>query len=129
MLFKHDKNHVDLSLELSDEIDWQAGTLRHARHHLDITAFATDPVSGLLVVGARFQSCDLERFVDITVATGSSAGNIVVYGTPGVECSLHLSDPPGARVSFLSFAQTLFRLLCVGSMRNHISLCTITECD
>ena len=55
MLFKHDKSHIDLSLELADEIDWQAGTLRHVRHHLDITAFATEPVSGLLAVGASLR--------------------------------------------------------------------------
>ncbi|KAH9936968.1 uncharacterized protein B0H18DRAFT_1112864 [Fomitopsis serialis] len=94
MLFKNDKSYVDLSLELSDEIDWQAGTLRHVRHHLNVTALATEPVSGLL-------------------AAGFLSGQIVVYGSPGAECTLRLSDPPGARASFLSFAETLFRLLCV----------------
>lgn len=59
MLFKHDKSPLDLSLELADEIDWQAGILRTVHHHLDITAFATEPVSGLLVIGARLWTCDL----------------------------------------------------------------------
>lgn len=51
MFFKHDKEYVDLSLEVSDTADWQAASLRRIRHHLDIKALACEPVSGLLAVG------------------------------------------------------------------------------
>ena len=52
MLSRHgNKVFPDLSPELSDELDWKAGTLRTLIHHLDTTAWAYEPVSGLLAVG------------------------------------------------------------------------------
>ena len=45
------KPFVDLSVELVDELDWQAGTLRTLDHHLDITAWAYEAVSALLAIG------------------------------------------------------------------------------
>lgn len=53
MLSRHgNKQFIDLSPELSDELDWKAATLRTLAHHLDITALAYEPVSGILAVGA-----------------------------------------------------------------------------
>lgn len=43
--------YIDLSIELADELDWKAGTLRNFEHHLDITAWAYEAVSGLLAIG------------------------------------------------------------------------------
>ena len=52
MLSRHgNKQFTDLSPELSDELDWKAATLRTLAHHLDITALAYEPVSGILAVG------------------------------------------------------------------------------
>ena len=45
------KPYIDLSLELSDDLDWKAGTLRNFEHHLDISALAYEAVSGLLAIG------------------------------------------------------------------------------
>ena len=42
---------VDLSVALSDELDWKAGTLRTFEHHFDISAWAFAPLSGLLAIG------------------------------------------------------------------------------
>ena len=41
----------DFSLELRDKEDWVVGTLKTLEYHLDITAFAIDPVSSLLAIG------------------------------------------------------------------------------
>ncbi|TBU34396.1 hypothetical protein BD309DRAFT_946162 [Dichomitus squalens] len=84
----------DLSLDLSDATDWQAGLLRTVRHHLDITAVATEPLSGLFAVG-------------------TARGRIHLYGSPGVECTVDISDPAGLRVKFLQFASSVFKLLCI----------------
>ncbi|OCH89538.1 hypothetical protein OBBRIDRAFT_881275 [Obba rivulosa] len=92
--FKNEKDYVDLSLELSDETDWRVETLRTFNHHLDITALAVDSISGLFAVG-------------------TSKGNIYLYGSPGVECRLSITDPPGTKVRLLQFAISAFKLLCV----------------
>ena len=42
----------DLSSELSDDQDWSPGLLRTLEYHLDTSAFAIEPVSGLLAIGA-----------------------------------------------------------------------------
>ena len=47
----NDKPFLDLSVELADERDWQAGTLRSFDHHLDVAAWAYEAVSGILAVG------------------------------------------------------------------------------
>ncbi|KAI0931535.1 hypothetical protein AcV5_005001 [Taiwanofungus camphoratus] len=94
MLFKHEKEYMDLSMELSDPLDWQAGTLKTLKYHLDTTVLAVEPISGLL-------------------ATGNTKGEISLYGSPGVECKLVISDPPGTRINFLYFAVSVFKLLCV----------------
>lgn len=52
MLFKHEKEYMDLSMELSDPLDWQAGTLKTLKYHLDTTVLAVEPISGLLATGA-----------------------------------------------------------------------------
>ncbi|OJT08434.1 hypothetical protein TRAPUB_617 [Trametes pubescens] len=44
----------DLSLDLSDPSDWEAGLLRTIPYHLDVTAVATDPVSGLFAVAVGY---------------------------------------------------------------------------
>ena len=45
------KPFLDLSIELADEHDWQAGTLRTFEHHLDITSWAYEAVSGIIAIG------------------------------------------------------------------------------
>ena len=47
---------LELSSELNDEHDWKAGTLRTFDHHLEITAWAYDPLNGLFAVGASGRS-------------------------------------------------------------------------
>ena len=46
----------DFSLELRDKEDWIVGTLKTLEYHLDITAFAIDPVSSLLAIGTSTAS-------------------------------------------------------------------------
>lgn len=53
-LNRDSKSFVDLSAELNDEHDWKAGTLRTFEHHLDLTAWAYDPLNGLFAIGTRF---------------------------------------------------------------------------
>ncbi|KAH9920224.1 uncharacterized protein BXZ73DRAFT_91957 [Epithele typhae] len=88
------KSLPDLSLDVSEAIDWQAGHLKTLHYHLAITAVATDPSSGLLAIG-------------------TARGTIHLYGSPGVECELHVPDPPGLRVKFLQFAASPFKLVCI----------------
>ncbi|GBE77562.1 hypothetical protein SCP_0104400 [Sparassis crispa] len=96
MFSKHSRDYTDLSLELEDALDWQAGTLKTLKYHFNVTAFAAEPVSGLL-------------------AFGTAEGSILVYGAPGVECQLSVPDPPNVRVQLLQFAVSVFKLLCVDS--------------
>ncbi|KAI8981153.1 lethal giant larvae like, C-terminal-domain-containing protein [Trametes punicea] len=84
----------DLSLDLSEQSDWEAGLLRTVQYHADITAVATDPVSGLLAVG-------------------TARGIIYIYGSPGVECKVKITEPAGLRVKSLQFAVSIFKLLCI----------------
>lgn len=51
MRSKTEQTLIDLSVDLSDEIDWRAGTLRTFEHRLDISAWAYESLSGLLAVG------------------------------------------------------------------------------
>ncbi|KAI0778696.1 lethal giant larvae like, C-terminal-domain-containing protein [Trametes elegans] len=88
------KNLPDLSLDLSDPADWEPGTLRTIPYHLDLTAVATDPVSGLFAVG-------------------TARGVLYIYGSPGVECKVKITEPAGLRVKFLQFAVSAFKLLCI----------------
>ncbi|EKM61629.1 uncharacterized protein PHACADRAFT_169080 [Phanerochaete carnosa HHB-10118-sp] len=95
MLMKSDqKPYIDLSAELNDELDWKAGTLRAFEHHLDISAWAYEAVSGV-------------------IAIGTSYGIINLYGGPGVEHRVESSDRVAVRS--LHFASSIFRLLCVDS--------------
>ena len=41
----------DLSFDVSNPVDWQAGHLRTIHRLLDITAVATEPTSGLFALG------------------------------------------------------------------------------
>ncbi|OBZ79959.1 Uncharacterized protein C1F3.03 [Grifola frondosa] len=91
---KHGSGFVDFSLDLSEASDWKAGLLTALDYHLDITALTMDPVSGLFAIG-------------------TARGVIYIYGSPGVECRLTLSDPPGLRVKFLQLAASVFKLLAV----------------
>ena len=107
---------LDLSLDLSDPTDWQAGLLRTVRYHLDITAVATEPVSGLFAVGMCISPLSYPRS-DPEIAhmcEGTAHGCIHLYGSPGVECMLQVSDPTGLRIKFLQFASSVFKLLCIG---------------
>ncbi|KAI0673986.1 lethal giant larvae like, C-terminal-domain-containing protein [Trametes maxima] len=88
------KGLADLSLDLSDPVDWQSGPLRTIYYHLDITAVATEPVSGLFAVG-------------------TARGSIYVYGSPGVEARIKISEPAGLRIKFLQFAASAFKLVCI----------------
>ncbi|KAJ3520531.1 hypothetical protein NM688_g9149 [Phlebia brevispora] len=89
-----DKQFIDLSAELFDEIDWKAGTLRTLIHHLDIAAWAYEAVSGLLAIG-------------------TSKGVVDIYGNQsrGVERRVELSEP--LRIRSLHFVSSLFRLAAV----------------
>ena len=107
---------LDLSLDLSDPTDWQAGLLRTVRYHLDITAVATEPVSGLFAVGMCTSAFGYPRS-NLKIARlceGTAHGCIHLYGSPGVECMLQVSDPAGLRIKFLQFASSVFKLLCIG---------------
>ncbi|KAI0363639.1 hypothetical protein BV20DRAFT_1057891 [Pilatotrama ljubarskyi] len=88
------KTLPDLSLDLSDPLDWQAGLLRTIQYDLDVTAVATDPVSGLFAVG-------------------TARGVVHIYGSPGVESRLKITEPAGLRVKFLQFAVSVLKLLCI----------------
>lgn len=67
MFFKHDKDYIDLSMEVSDAADWQAGTLRTVFHHLDIVAFGIESVSGLLAVGISDSSRLVKTYLKIPI--------------------------------------------------------------
>ena len=41
----------DLTLDLSEPLDWQVGALKTVQYHLDVTAISTEPTSGLFAVG------------------------------------------------------------------------------
>ncbi|KAI0660581.1 lethal giant larvae like, C-terminal-domain-containing protein [Cubamyces menziesii] len=88
------KSLPDLSLDISDASDWEAILLRSIPHHVDITAVATDPVSGLLAIG-------------------TAHGSIYVYGSPGVESRLKITEPTGLKIKFMQFAVSVFKLLCI----------------
>lgn len=51
MRSKNESQQIDLSVDLTDELDWRAGTLRTFEHHLDISAWSYEPLSGLLAIG------------------------------------------------------------------------------
>ncbi|KAI0783299.1 lethal giant larvae like, C-terminal-domain-containing protein [Abortiporus biennis] len=94
------KTFPDLSAELNDEADWQAGTLKTFQQFLDVCAVAYEPVSGLLAVGNK-------------------TGSIVIYGAPGVEQKLYLPDP--IRIRYLAFATSPLKILCTDDIdRMHV---------
>ncbi|CAL1694488.1 unnamed protein product [Somion occarium] len=101
MFARHDnKTFNDLSAELNDEQDWQAGILRRLNHYLDVSTFAYEPVSGLLAIG-------------------TASGLIHIYGSPGVEARLEISNH--SRIKLLQFSSSTLRLLCVDDQqRLHI---------
>ncbi|KAI0639923.1 lethal giant larvae like, C-terminal-domain-containing protein [Trametes polyzona] len=88
------KSLPDLSLDLSDPADWQPGLFRTIQYHVDVTAVATDPVYGLFAVG-------------------TARGVVYVYGSPGVEHRLKITEPAGLRVKLLQFAVSVLKLLCI----------------
>ncbi|KAF8078965.1 hypothetical protein FPV67DRAFT_1663632 [Lyophyllum atratum] len=83
--------YMDLSLDLRDPDDWQAGPLRTLDYPLNITTFATEPISGLLAIG-------------------TAGGVVYAFGGAGVETRLTLPDMVGVR--FLHFATSSFQLVC-----------------
>ncbi|KAH8099770.1 lethal giant larvae like, C-terminal-domain-containing protein [Cristinia sonorae] len=87
-----DKSIVAVSAELNDEADWQTGILRHFDYHLNVCAFAFEPVIGLLAVG-------------------TTKGLVDIHGAPGVHVRLLVND--NAKINLLQFATSLSRLLCV----------------
>ena len=48
------KSLADLSTDLRERQDWEAGILRTLDHILDTGVFAFDPVSSILAVGEYF---------------------------------------------------------------------------
>ncbi|KAG6813211.1 hypothetical protein H0H92_013098 [Tricholoma furcatifolium] len=80
---------MDLSFDLRDPDDWKVGTLRLMDYPQDITAFAIEPISGLLAIG-------------------TVNGAIYVFGAPGVETKVTTPDSTG--VKFLQFAHLSFQL-------------------
>ncbi|KAG5351699.1 hypothetical protein C0989_005212 [Termitomyces sp. Mn162] len=50
---------LDLSVDLRDRDDWKIGPLRTIDYPQNITAFATEPISGLLAI-ALFGSQELQ---------------------------------------------------------------------
>ena len=111
LLSRHSNNSfTDLSLELSDELDWKAGTLKAFEHHLDITALAYEPVSGILAIGMLYTE---DERVWYSLSTGTSKGVIDLYGdqSRGVVHRLELEEP--VRIRNLYFASSLFKLVCV----------------
>ncbi|GLB35825.1 putative lethal giant larvae(Lgl) like, C-terminal [Lyophyllum shimeji] len=106
MFHRHnDAVYMDLSLDLRDHDDWQAGVLRTMDYPLNITALAVEPISGLLAIG-------------------TAGGVAYVFGGPGVETKLTLPDTVGVR--FLHFAQSTFQLVCLddGNMLHIWNLAT-----
>ena len=51
---------------------------------------------------------------DVIIFLGTTKGIIEIYGAPGVEQRLTLSDR--YRVRFLAFTSSAFRILCIGSI-------------
>ncbi|KAH9858315.1 lethal giant larvae like, C-terminal-domain-containing protein [Lenzites betulinus] len=99
----------DLSLDLSDPSDWEAAPLRTIQYDLDVTAVATDPVSGLLAVG-------------------TSRGTVHLYGSAGVQYKLRITEPAGLRVKLLQFAVSVHKLLCIDDHnRLHVWDLTVPE--
>ncbi|KAF8167354.1 WD40 containing snare-dependent exocytosis protein [Crassisporium funariophilum] len=93
-MFSKQQDHVlaDLSTDLRDEQDWKVGSLRTLEFPLDITAFAVEPISGLLAVGTH-------------------AGLIYIFGGPGVESKLTIPHSVGVR--FLHFAVSTYNIVCL----------------
>ncbi|KAG5732833.1 hypothetical protein E4T56_gene2783 [Termitomyces sp. T112] len=83
---------LDLSVDLRDRDDWKIGPLRTIDYPQNITAFATEPISGLLAIG-------------------TAGGVIYLFGGPGVETRLVTPDIVG--VKFLQFAPSSFQLVCL----------------
>lgn len=52
-MFRRHNNAIfsDLSVDLRDRDDWKVGPLRVMEYPQNITAFASEPISGLLAVG------------------------------------------------------------------------------
>ncbi|THH21204.1 hypothetical protein EW146_g293 [Bondarzewia mesenterica] len=82
----------DFSIELRDRQDWNPGTLKALEYHLDVSAFAVDPVSSL-------------------IAIGTLGGIIQIFGAPGVEARLTL--PQLGPIKFLEFATNIYKLVCI----------------
>jgi syntaxin-binding protein 5 len=71
MFLKHpDPYFPDLSDGLTDDQDWSPAALRTLDYYLDISALATDPLSGLLAVGKT----SMVRTVQVIVAVTFSKG-------------------------------------------------------
>ncbi|KAG6919011.1 hypothetical protein DXG01_009721 [Tephrocybe rancida] len=88
----NDVTFMDLSLDLRDGDDWKVGPLRAMDYPQNITALATEPISGLLAIG-------------------TAGGTVYLFGGPGVETRLTLPDT--VSVKFLQFAPSSFHLVCL----------------
>ncbi|KAK7695037.1 hypothetical protein QCA50_002225 [Cerrena zonata] len=93
MFSRHEgKVFVDLSAELNDESDWKPGILRNLSHYIDVSSLAYEPIAGLLAIG-------------------TSHGSIHIFGSPGVDIRLEVSER--TKVKLLQFSPSALKLLCV----------------
>ncbi|KAG6829267.1 hypothetical protein H0H87_012084 [Tephrocybe sp. NHM501043] len=91
----NDAVFMDLSLDLRDAGDWKVGPLRAIDFPQNITALATEPISGLLAIG-------------------TAGGTVYLFGAPGVETRLAIPDT--VSVKFLQFAPSTFQLVCLDEL-------------
>ena len=79
------KSLPNLSLDVSDASDWQHGPLRRLEHHLDITALATEPASGLFAIG-RYRAILVTSMLIVVVkaprAAWSTSMGPLLYNVP-----------------------------------------------
>ncbi|KAG5638396.1 hypothetical protein H0H81_000292, partial [Sphagnurus paluster] len=85
---------MDLSMDLRDLDDWNAGPLRTFEYPLNITTLATEPISGLLAIGTpvarrRGRNVVLLKYLR---TVGTADGVVHLLGAPGVEERLKIPD-------------------------------------
>ncbi|KAK7465475.1 Lethal(2) giant larvae sro7 [Stygiomarasmius scandens] len=99
-LKRHDHTTTDLSIDVQDKQSWKPAALRTWEHILNVSALAFEPTCGLLAVG-------------------TSDGNVILLGRPGVEVTLTLPDP--LSVKSLQISASTFRLVALDA-RNQLHL-------
>ncbi|THV07456.1 WD40 containing snare-dependent exocytosis protein [Dendrothele bispora CBS 962.96] len=91
-LKRHDHATTDLSIDVRESQYWKPAALRSWEHLLNVSALAFEPICGLLAVG-------------------TSDGNIVLLGRPGVEVTVTLPDP--LPVKSLQISAFTSKLVCL----------------